>query len=262
MNIGRRVDYLWRLATTGFSFLVFGFFGLLFTVTVFPVINIAFAFNKKLREALASRIIHYSWKVYLKMMQGLGVIDLEIEGLKTLQSDQGVIVIANHPSLIDVVILISLMKNARGIVKQGVWDNPVMRSAVRSANYIPNSNDPEKFLRKCRETLANGDNIVIFPEGSRSVPGAPMKLQRGFAHLALRIDAPLRMVEIRCDPPTLLKGEKWYDIPPTRPRFSVRVAERLDLSDLDLSDTPSRAVRQISKYVAARYEEMGKHGRA
>lgn len=262
MSLAKRVDYLWRLFATGFSFLTFGLFGLLFAVTIFPLINVIFAFNKKLRETLASRIIHYSWKAFLWMMQTLGVLDLTIEGLETLEADRGVIVIANHPSLIDVVILISIMKNARGIVKKAVWNNPVMRSAVRSANYIPNSDDPEEFMQKCRETLANGDNIVIFPEGSRSVPGAPMKLQRGFAHLALRIDAPLRLVEIRCTPPTLLKGEKWYDIPPSRPRFSVRVADRLDLSDLNLDDAPSRAVRQITKHVAVRYEDMVKHGRA
>lgn len=256
------LNYYWRLAATGTSFLAFGIVGLLFAVTIFPVINIALAFNKPLRQSVSSRVIHYSWRLFLATMQTLGVLELRLSGVEKLQADRGVIVIANHPSLIDVVVLISLMKNARGIVKKAVWDNPVMRSAVRSANYIPNSDDAEDFLAKCRETLANGDNIVIFPEGSRSTPGTPMKLQRGFAHLALRLDAPLRLVEIRCDPATLLKGQKWYDIPATRPCFSVRVAERLALSELELDDTPSRAVRQITRHVAARYEEMSKHGRA
>jgi len=250
------------LFATGTSFLIFGFIGLLFAVTIFPLINVALAFNKPLRQSVSSRVIHYSWRTFLVSMRVLGVLELRLEGTQALQSDRGVIVIANHPSLIDVVILISVMKKARGIVKQAVWNNPVMRSAVRSANYIPNSDDPEALIAKCRETLANGDNIVIFPEGSRTVPGTPMKLQRGFAHLALRLDAPLRLVEIRCDPPTLLKGQKWYDIPATRPCFSVRVAERLDLTELNLDDTPSRAVRQITRHVAARYEEMSKHGSA
>lgn len=258
----RPLNYCWRLFATGLSFLCFGAVGLLFALTIFPLINIALAFNKPLRQSVSSRIIHYSWRLFLAMMQALGVLELRLDGIEALRTDRGVIVIANHPSLIDVVLLISLMKNARGIVKQAVWNNPVMRSAVRSANYIPNSDDPDAFMAKCRETLTNGNNIVIFPEGSRSVPGAPMKLQRGFAHLALRLDAPLRLVEIRCDPPTLLKGQKWYDIPATRPCFSVRVAERLDLTELNLDDTPSRAVRQITRHVAARYEEMSKHGRA
>ncbi|MGB0854984.1 MAG: lysophospholipid acyltransferase family protein [Pikeienuella sp.] len=262
MTLLQRIGYLWRLFGTGLSFSLFGAFGILFTLTLFPLINVVFAFHKPLRQRLSSAVIHYSWRMFLWMMRTLGVLDLHLEGIETLQADKGVIVIANHPSLIDVVILISLMKNARGIVKKGVWDNPVMRSAVRSANYIPNSDDPEELMDKCRETLANGNNIVIFPEGSRSVPGQPMKLQRGFAHLAYRIEAPLRLVEIRCEPPTLLKGQKWYDIPPTRPKFTVRVAERVDLSTLNLDDTPSRAVRQISRHVAARYEELMNHGRA
>jgi len=255
----RRVDYFWRLFATGLSFLLFGIAGLILSFTVFPVL---FLFNRELRQSIARNVIRYSWKMYIFFMENLGVLDFETEGLEALQSDRGVIVIANHPSLLDIVLLISMMKNTQCIVKQGVWNNPVMRSAVRSANYIPNSDDPEELLRKCGESLAMGNNIVIFPEGSRSTPGTPMKLQRGFAQLACRVNAPLRLVEIRCDPPTLLKGQKWYDIPPTRPRFVVRVAERLDMSAMNLDDARTRAVRQVTRHVAARYEEMLEHGRA
>lgn len=262
MSIGGRADFLWRLIATGISFLVFGLAGLVFSVTVFPAIAVLFAFNVDIRQAIARNVIHYSWKCFVSLMRILGVMEFRVEGLDALQSDRGVIVIANHPSLIDIVLLISLMKNTQCIVKQGVWVNPVMRSAVRSANYIPNSGDPEELLRKCGDSLAMGNNIIIFPEGSRSIPGEPMKLQRGFAQLACRVNAPLRLIEIRCSPPTLLKGQNWYDIPASKPRFSVRVAERLDLSAMNLDEMNSRAVRQVTRYVAARYREMMDHGRA
>ncbi|WP_417514741.1 lysophospholipid acyltransferase family protein [Minwuia sp.] len=261
MSVRKQIDYLWRLFATGVSFLIFGVVGLVFSVTFFPAINLIYRSDRQFRQEMARRAIASSWKVYLKFMSILGVLELKFEGIAELQSDQGVIVISNHPTLLDIVVLISVMKNAQCIVKQGVWNNPVMRSAVRSANYIPNSDDPEELLRKCSEGLVAGNNIIVFPEGSRTRPGEPMKLQRGFAQLAYRAGAPMRLVEMRCEPPTLLKGQKWYDIPPSRPHFSVRVAERIDLSALDLEVLPSRAVRQITKHVAARYKELMPDGK-
>lgn len=257
-----RVFYGWRVFATGLSFAFFGVGGLLLALTVFPVINLGFAHNKPLRQKISSAIIKHTWRVYILIMRMLGVMRLRVEGAEILQAERGAIIIANHPSLIDIVVLVSLMSNARCIVKQAVWDNPFMRSAVRSAGYIPNTDDPLELIKKCRQSLNEGGNIIIFPEGSRTVPGQPLKMQRGFAHLACTLQAPLRLVEVRCTPPTLLKGQKWYDIPRTRPIFSIRVAERLDVAGMDLHETPSRAVRQVSKHVAARYEEMLSDGRA
>ena len=70
---------------------------------------------------------------------------------------------------------------------------------------------------------------MIFPEGTRTVPGQPMQMQRGAANVALRGARVLTPVFITCDPPTLSKNLPWYRIPPRRPTFTLRAGDDIDL---------------------------------
>jgi 1-acyl-sn-glycerol-3-phosphate acyltransferase len=71
--------------------------------------------------------------------------------------------------------------------------------------------------------------LILFPEGTRSVPGKALDFQLGAAAVAVRAGRPLLPVIISCDPPTLAKGEPWYAIPPRRVHFRMRVLEPVDL---------------------------------
>ncbi len=201
-----RLERLWRQVGTGISFALFGIGGLFLALLVFPALNL-FVRDKARRAAMAQHTVHRTWRFFVWVMVALGVIDFEAEGAELLRRENGTLIIANHPSLIDVVLIMSLMDRTQCVVKPAVWNNPFMRGAVRATNYIPNLGDPERTLRDCVAALQTGNNLVIFPEGSRTVPGKQMHLERGFANIAIRAGAPIRLVTVTCDPPTLRKGE-------------------------------------------------------
>jgi 1-acyl-sn-glycerol-3-phosphate acyltransferase len=253
-----RLERLWRQFGTGISFAVFGLGGLLLAGIVFPLINLIYR-DIATRAAIAQRAVHWVWRGFVSIMVGLRVIDFEVEGADLLQNEIGTLVIANHPSLIDVVLIMSLMERTQCVVKRGVWANPFMRGVIRATNYIPNLDDPEKLVGDCVAALRTGNNLVLFPEGSRTVPGIRPRMQRGFANIAIKANAPVRLVAVSCTPPTLLKGEKWYQSPLTRPLFRVRVCERLEMTTFSASGVPSRAARELSTYVARRFEEISAH---
>jgi 1-acyl-sn-glycerol-3-phosphate acyltransferase len=253
-----RLERLWRQFGTGVSFALFGLGGLLLAVTVFPIIALVYR-DPARRAAIAQRAVHVTWRMFVSMMVGLRVIDFEVEGADLLENESGTLVIANHPSLIDVVLIMSLMSRTQCVVKRGVWANPFMRGVVRATGYIPNLGDPEKLMGDCVAALRTGNNLVLFPEGSRTVPGERVRMQRGFANIAVRANVPVRLVAVSCTPPTLLKGDKWYQSPSTRPLFRVRVCERLDMARFNGSGVPSRAARDLSTYVAQRFEEIAAH---
>ena len=253
------IDLTWRRFGTAISFVLFGVGGVFLALFVFPAVNIIFR-SRERRTEVAQRIVHVAWQLFVGTMVTLGVIDFEVDGAEVLRGDTGTLVIANHPSLIDVVLIMSLMDRTQCLVKPGVWDNPFMRGVVAATNYIPNRGDPERVMQECVNALQTGHNLVIFPEGSRTMSGQKSRLQRGFANIALRANAPIRLVAVSCSPPTLRKGEKWYQIPARRPVFRIKVCERLEIEEYLRTEQRSRAARILTAHVSARFEELNANG--
>tara|TARA_R110000868_G_scaffold166806_4_gene400928 strand:+ start:6836 stop:7612 length:777 start_codon:yes stop_codon:yes gene_type:complete len=245
----QRFEQAWRLVWTGMAFVLFGVGGLILTVTVFPLINLLIADREK-RAIVAQRLVHWAFRLHVFYMTLFGVIGVKMIGVEKLETDRGVLIVANHPSLLDVVLLIAAMKRAQCIVKYQIWGNPFMRGVVSAADYIRNDGDPEKLLEDCGAKLARGQNIVIFPEGSRTVPGVPMKLQRGVANIAVRVGAPIRLITIDCVPPSLMKGQKWYQIPTVKSQFTITVHGLIDISRYMGDSNPSVAARHLNAYLA------------
>lgn len=249
------LDRVWRLLATGISFSLFGLGGLVMALIVFPAMTL-FIRDRARREEIAQASVHQVWALFIWIMKTLGVLTYECHGKEKLRADRGVIVVANHPSLIDVVFLMSFMRRSQAVVKEGVWRNPFMAGVVRATNYIPNLGDPERLVADCAAVLRAGKNLCIFPEGSRTVPGRPRRYQRGFAYAAIEANAPIRLCTIVCDPPTLLKGEPWHRIPRRRPHWKIVVHERIEPpADTGYEKGPM-GVRKLTAEVERRIEEL------
>ena len=127
-------------------------------------------------------------------------------------------------------MLLAYVKHASCVVKPSLWGNPFLSGALRAASYVP-SNDPEQLLRDCDAALERGESLIVFPEATRSVPGEPLRLQRGAATIALSSDAVLTIVHLRCEPVLLTKGDPWYRIPSRRPCLAARVGASVRARD-------------------------------
>ncbi|MBJ7222270.1 MULTISPECIES: lysophospholipid acyltransferase family protein [unclassified Brenneria] len=218
------LNRLWRLAMTGCCFALFGLGGLLLSLVWFNLLLIQR--DAARRRRLARRSISVSFRFFLWLLRTLGVLDYRIEGVESLQADRGCLVVANHPSLIDYVLLASVMPDVDCLVKAELQHNFFIRGVIRSANYLLNSQSAT-LLPDCQQRLDAGDVIIIFPEGTRTRYGEPMVLQRGAANIAVRCGCDLRIVHIRCNQKMLDKQSRWYQIPPEKPFFTVSVRERI-----------------------------------
>jgi 1-acyl-sn-glycerol-3-phosphate acyltransferase len=101
---------------------------------------------------------------------------------------------------------------------------------VRLTGYVCNDSGVELVEASVRAVQA-GSSLVVFPEGTRSNPARPPKWQRGAANIALQAGVALTPVSITCDPPTLRKGEPWWQVPPRRMRYCIEVLDDLPVTD-------------------------------
>lgn len=253
--MGAMIGRIWRLFGTGLSFVVFGLGGLVLAVLVFPAISL-FSRDKKTRGLLARATVHRSFRGFLWMMHGLGVFDFDVDPRcrEAFVADGGLMVVANHPTLIDVVQLLAEIKYANCIVKRALWSNPFLGLVVRATNYIPND-DSEELLDACVAALNDGETLVVFPEATRTVPGQPMQLRRGAARVALAAKAPIQMVHISCNPSTLTKAEHWFEIPTRRPCLRMKVGDRLDTGAFaETGEEPSMASRRLTELMLEKFK--------
>lgn len=251
-----KLNYLWRLLATALSFSIFGIGGLILSLTVFPAINI-FKRDKIKRKLFVRRFIQKSFRLFLNMMAKFGMFDFDfLAAEELLKQSEGKIVIANHPSLIDVVAMIAILPNADCIVKENLWKNPFLKGVVSAADYIKNSEDVDKLLIACKRSLSEGYCLIIFPEGTRTSCSRELKIQRGASSIALRCNANLVPVTIRCEPTTLTKNEPWYSIPARKASFSVSVGKDINIEHFDQKERGlSVSARKLTRHIEAYFIE-------
>jgi 1-acyl-sn-glycerol-3-phosphate acyltransferase len=213
----------WRLVATALSFVVFGVGATALTVTVAPAIAL-FVRRPQRRREIARACIRSWFASFLSFMQLVRVVRLDVDAdtRHALAAERGSVVVANHPSFLDVLVLLAHIEQSNCVVKSVIRRNPFLSWGVSLAGYIGNA-DPEALLSACETALSRNETLIIFPEATRSRPGEPIRLQRGAANIALRANATIRLVHFKCEPPLLAKGVPWYGVPERQPCLAMRV---------------------------------------
>ncbi len=103
--------------------------------------------------------------------------------------------------------------------------------------------------------LKEGQTLIIFPEGTRTIPGEMPKFHRGATAIALRGAQVITPVVIRVQPTTLTKAEPWYNIPPRRPNFSFTVGEDINPQDFAVNNSTPIASRKLDAYLHSYYAQ-------
>jgi 1-acyl-sn-glycerol-3-phosphate acyltransferase len=222
-----RIDHIWRVVATAIAFSVFGVGGLALRIIAFPFL--AFFIRDPARRIKYARLtIHHAFRAFIGLMRALGILRYRIDGLEKL-GKSGQLVLANHPTLIDVVFLISLLPNADCVVKSSLARNPFTRGPIRATNYVCNDVGAD-LVHDCIASVKMGNSLVIFPEGTRTPVDGVMTLQRGAANIAVRGRCDITPVTIRCVPLSLTKGLPWWKVPSRRMQFTITVHDAISVA--------------------------------
>lgn len=207
-------------------------------------------------------VLHHVLRAYIGSMQALRLLDLEVVGFAQVPPP-GSLIVANHPSLIDALILLSRVKGGVVVAKRTLAVNPFTWGSVHGANYVVCAGAPE-LVDECRARVAAGEVLVLFPECTRTGPDGVMRLRRGAAQIAVRSGCPVIPVTIDFSEPLLTKQSRWWLAPKVKPHVRVVQHATIDPSEfLQGHNSAPRAARGLTEYLQALYmKELARRGSA
>jgi len=181
---------------------------------------------KRVAAPFGQAMIGGGFRFFLGLLHLLGLARYDLTALDALRGERGLVVAPNHPSLLDVMLVASRLPRAVCITKVRIWDNPFLGGGARLAGYIRND-APLRLVRRAAAEVRGGANLLIFPEGTRTVAGPVNPFKAGFALIAREAGAPVQVVLIDADTPYLRKGWSILRKPPFPLRYRVRLGPRL-----------------------------------
>jgi 1-acyl-sn-glycerol-3-phosphate acyltransferase len=247
-----------RRSGTGFMFAVFGIGAVLLACVAFPIT--AWRRRGEARDLVAQSMVHRFFGAFERLGCALRLFEVRDSGAERLRAGPG-LVVANHPTLLDVVFLVARMPQADCIVKAEALRNPFLRRAVSAAGYIANADGPA-VVAACVERIRAGRSVIVFPEGTRSPLRGLRPFKRGAARVALGSQGLVTPVTLRCDPPALGKDQRWWAIPARRLVFTIEVGEPFHATDWIGSEgmvsTP-RSARHLTAVLRDYFESKDVH---
>ncbi len=170
---------------------------------------------------------------------------LEAQALDVLRDEPGLVIIANHPSLLDAMLLVARLPRCACVMKASLLRNPFLAAGALLARYIPNDS-AHGMVRRAVADLRAGGQLLMFPEGTRTTCLPINRFQPGFAVIAKHARVPIQTVFIDTPSPYLGKGWPLWRLPPLPIEYSVRLGQRFE----PRADHES-LVRDIEAYFAA-----------
>ncbi|WP_428423153.1 lysophospholipid acyltransferase family protein [Methylibium sp.] len=180
--------------------------------------------------ALGRAGITYGYRLFWAIASACGVLKLDARALDALRDEPGLIFVANHPSLLDALMLVARLPKSACIMKAGLMHNPFLGAGARLARYIRNDS-PHGMIRLAVQDLQRGGQLVLFPEGTRTTHRPVNPFRPGVTLIAKLAAAPIQTVFIDTESPYLGKGWPIWRLPPLPIRFSVRLGERFAPQD-------------------------------
>lgn len=247
-----RLSRSWRVLRTGSAFAFFFAGGAVLAVVLPAACRLAG--RPRSFDRRAQRWIARGYGLFLGYMRASGLCRVRFEGAERLSGRGPLVVVANHPTLIDTPLLGARMPQADCIANKEWADNPLLRGAIAAANYVRNDAGAAA-IEEGVERIREGRRLLIFAEGTRTPKGVMLgPLRRGAAHIALRGGAEILPVAITCTPRTLMKGQPWYAVPDRPFEITVRVLEPLAPEQvLAGGETPSIAARKVTDALRDRF---------
>ena len=152
-------------------------------------------------------------------------MSIDYTELDVLRADAGLIIAANHPSMLDALLVVARVPRGICIMRASLMRNPFLGAGARLARYIRNE-PPRGMIRSAVENLKAGGQLILFPEGTRTLRPPINTFRPGITLIAQMAQVPIQTVIIETTSPYLGKGWPIWRTPEFPVVFSARLGQR------------------------------------
>ena len=204
--------------------------------------------NKK-KEAWFHRVIHHTMHVDVNHIWG---VKFHIHNEVGEKFDKGSIIICNHQSMLDPIYILSLSPHILVMAGDRVWRNRFVKTMFKVSRFMNARNSVENMEEQVAQAVADGYNVVIFPEGLRSNEGVK-RFHKGAFYLARKLGADILPLYIHGTGHVMPKGSGFA----ARGQVDMLIGERIPAERLgEYGDTELTITKRIQHLYMNRYEQL------
>ena len=202
-----------------FLFSCFYLSGTLFGLVLLPIISLASFITpgKTRRIRNNQRLVGAGFQCVITALRWLRLIDVDRSNIALEEGSGPYVIVANHPTTIDVVAMLSVFRTSCVVVKHKIWHNFFLRPLFVWCGHIYGGDgsftSSKLVLAQIEERLRQGFSVVVFPEGTRSPAGGLATMMKGAFAVASTTRVDVLPVVLRVSPIVLNREQSWATWP-------------------------------------------------
>jgi 1-acyl-sn-glycerol-3-phosphate acyltransferase len=237
---------------TGLFKSVFAFAYFVTGCIILTILGFLFKLNPFGKEK-GKHVYHYilskfAWSMVYIMMN----VKKKIINPQYANFSEPAIIISNHQSFLDILLLVMLHPKLILLTNNWVWNSPVFGAVVRMADFYPVANGAENSVELLANRVKHGYSVVVFPEGTRAVDGEIKRFHKGAFYLAEQLNIDILPILIHGTGYTMTKG----DFLLKDGQITIKYLPRIKQSDTKFGIGYSEKTKLIGRYFKDEFKQL------
>jgi len=206
--------------------------------------------GRRVPARVGQKLVRGLFRIYVSGVNALGMLRVGVRGFETLREMRGTVIVSNHPALLDAFLLVAHLPPTACVMRADLLRNPAMCGSALLAGYVTNDSGPA-FVRQGIERIRSGGNLLVFPEGTRTLNRPLNRFKHGFAMVATHAQAAVQTVVIEYHGTHLSKGVSLFKPAAIPMHFTLRTGDRFIPGP---DESPRELSRRVESWFRAELE--------